>query len=42
MTGSLATDDQIRDLLTDTRLWFVVRLDISPGRPGLQPGSLSA
>lgn len=31
MTGSLATDDQIRDLLTDSRLWFVVRLGISPG-----------
>lgn len=42
MTGSLATDDQIRDLLTDTRLWFVACLDISPGRPGLQPDSLSA
>ena len=26
MTGSLATDDQIRDLLTDSRLWFVVGL----------------
>jgi len=33
MTGSLATDDQIRDLLTDSRLWFVVGLGDNPGRP---------
>ena len=33
MTGSLATDDQIRDLLTNSRLWFVVGLGDNPGRP---------
>jgi len=27
-----ATDEQIRDLLTDTRLWFVVGLSDSPDR----------
>ena len=33
MTGSLATDEQIRDLLTNSRLWFVVGLGDNPGRP---------
>ena len=33
MTGSLATDDQIRDLLTNSRLWFVVGLGDNPERP---------
>ena len=33
MTGSLATDEQIRDLLTNSCLWFVVGLGDNPGRP---------
>ena len=32
MSEDNATDEQIRDLLTDTRLWFVVGLSDSPDR----------
>ena len=33
MTSTLATDDQIRDLLEDSRLWFIVGLGDNPDRP---------
>ena len=33
MTTTLATDDQIRNLLEDSRLWFIVGLGDNPDRP---------
>ena len=33
MTAVLATDDQIRDLLEDSHLWFIVGLGDNPDRP---------
>ena len=33
MTNTLATEDQIRDLLEHSRLWFIVGLGDNPDRP---------
>ena len=33
MTNTLATEDQIRDLLEHSRLWFIVGLADNPDRP---------
>ena len=33
MSGPLASNEQIRELLTDTQLWFVVGLGEDPSRP---------
>ena len=33
MTNTLATDDQVRDLLEDSHLWFIVGLGDNPDRP---------
>ena len=33
MSTTLADDEQIRELLTETRLWFIVGLGDSPDRP---------
>lgn len=33
MSATLATDEQIRELLTDSHLWFIVGLGDNPDRP---------
>lgn len=33
MSGPLASNEQIRELLTDTQLWFIVGLGSDPSRP---------
>ena len=33
MSGPLASNEQIRELLTDTQLWFIVGLGGDPSRP---------